>query len=349
MIDVDHLLLTIDKQYVLNILGIENERRRNSRGYEIYFKCVNPDHEDKSPSASMAEIGKYAGLFNCWVCHDHGNLIHIVQRILKKSFVDALSWLSTMVTSSELTTTKALMLNLDKLKPERKKHDIAIAEICAQLPANYAPCGFSHMVALDAERYLISRRISLETQRTYMCGATEHYQIGRCGIIPIYMYEKIVSLFFFETKRGGAKRYPKGSPMNDMLFNYDNAIKTNTCIIVESILDVLQMHTLGFSSGVSCFTNRLSETQCELIKKFDRIIVYPDLDGLPGWHLVTQCVKEFGKSIEIAFPPTGYDPGDCDEVQMAKSLNSIIKYSDYESDYIFRSKDQEFKVLEIKK
>lgn len=349
MYDLAAMMANANVEQILTLLNVAHTHKRSVRGYEFYFKCLNPFHKDSNPSCSIAADGKYNGLYNCWSCHDSGNIYQLIKTVRGCSWMQAVEWLAKVVGAVGIDGSEALSYRLNQLKPKPPDSVVSNGEIKLRLPATYTVCGLGSPYTVVAERYLQARGISKLTSSAFACGAADHPLIGYSLLIPINMDGKLVNMFYCEPKRGGEKRYLKGISTNPILFNYDNALKTRACIIVESILDVLQMHTLGYENGISCFSNKLSKEHIKLLKKFDQITVFPDLDNQQGWKLVDQIVMYFGKSINLALPPIGKDPGDCTAIEMTVALQNLIKYASWEVDQVLRKRTFSKPVLDIKK
>lgn len=348
MHNLNAIVKQLDIAILFEKLGILYVRKQSIRGYELYFHCINPNHDDQNPSCSMAESGEYKGLFYCWSCGIKGSIFHFLQIRYNISFVESIEWLSKFVDIKEISTTESLIYQLNKMKPKDiVNHDDKLVDVKVPLSFKH---GYGIEITSVCEEYLLSRKISIETQKYFDCRTTFHDQIGVCVLIPIYqsVNNTVGSLFYCEPKRGGKKRYTKGTKISKMLFNLNNV--KNKCIIVESILDVLQLHTLGISYCISCFSNNISEYQLDLLKNVNEVIVFPDMDSDAGWVLVDKVVQRFGKGVKLMLPPVGKDPGDCSSEEVVAAFSCMKVYSDWEIDrFMQKNRKQPCNVDIVKK
>ena len=336
MYDVEAMIHAADLEAVLGGMGVTTSRRRNQRGYELYFNCINPEHEDTGMKMSIAEEGRHKGLFNCWSCKSNGNIIHIIQHFCKVNFVGALEWLQNRVGVGELQGTESLIYRLKKDKlnygATEDQPDLGVYE----LPADFVPIDGGRFSKAARDYLVNSRRIDLATCNHFGVGCCNHPQIGYAIAIPIYFDGAIRSVFYGQPVDGGDKRYPAGAPQGKITFNWDKAIELNRYVMVESILDVLMMHSMGIPHGTACFTNMISDAQLELCKSIGSHSVFPDRDSPRGWDLVDRMVGNLDKSVEIVMPPLGKDPGDCEAWEVVEAFANRRRYSDWEIDNYMR-------------
>lgn len=349
MIDVDAMIQAADLESMLVELGLEPVRRKSKRGFELYINCFNPNHDDNKRKMSMAESGQYKGLFNCWSCHFQGNIIQIAQCFLNFSFQEALAWMQTKTGVGELLGTESLIYRV-----KREKLNYGVQERLRLLPEynceEYRSDDIAESFRQHVRCYLGSRRITQETCSKYGVDVGVHSQIGRCIVTPVIFKGRCHSIFFCEAKDGGAKRYPQGAPQGEILFNYDECIEDGSYVMVESILDVLMIDSLGLGPAMACFTNMVSSKQLELLKEFPTHAVFPDMDSPRGWDLVTRMVGGLDKSLELILPPDGKDPGDCEPWEIVQSYAQRKRYSDWEVDcFISNTQQHNSKVIRLYK
>lgn len=351
MFDIDSMIQASDIEEMLIELGVEPVRKKNKNGYELYFKCFNPSHDDTKGKMSMAEKGKYKGLFYCWVCKFRGNIIQLIQYFKSCEFNEAIVWMRDRTGVGDLHGTQSLIYRVkkEKLNYGHKQEE-------QQLPVYRCPSSGDRPIDSKgsfqeyARSYLASRKINQSTARKFAVHVGVHGQIGDCILIPITFKEKIHSIFYCEPKDGGAKRYPQGSPQSKIFFNYDACKEEGRYTLVESVLDVLMLDSMGFGPAMACFTNMVSDRQIELLRDFDNHAVFPDMDSPRGWDLVNRLVTGLDKSIELILPPVGKDPGDCSYDEVLQAYQSKKPYSDWEVDgYISRAVRDLCKVTRLKK
>lgn len=338
MIDVEILLQKADISLSLNKIGIQFQRRKHKNGHELYFACPTHNHNDDPNKlrASMAESGKYKGMFNCWACGFKGNLVHLIKFHTGWSFRQIISYLENDYGSSSVVGTQSLIFRLKMNKPERAVHDELPTY---SIPDSYRPiCSVNTKDAELAKKWLIEERnIDYESMKKFEIGVGNHSDLGFCIIIPVIFCDRIHSIFYAQPFKGGLKRYPKGSPQGDIFFNFDSCFLEKKYVMFESILDVIKYECVTRNQGMACFTNMISDNQLKMLQNFEEHGVMPDLDGERGWDLVNRMLKVVGKSLWIEFCPIGKDPGDCTPQELIDAHNSRVRYCDYESNQIIQS------------
>lgn len=330
MLDVEILLQKCDVGLILNRLGIDHERRQNNRGYELYFCCPTKNHstDPDKKRCSAAEVGRYKGFFNCWACDFHGNLIHLIKYITGWGFKKALEFFEQEYGSADVAGIEALNFRLKMNKTVETRSSLPVFT----LPDDYkALTSCQHSDAKRAMKWLTEERhISYEMMDKYQIGFSRHEKLGPTIVMPVMFKGNIHSVFWAQPFKGGEKRYPKGSPQGEILFNYDQCLESKTYIMMESILDVVKYESVIGGNAMACFTNMISVRQLALLRDFDEHGVMPDLDGHRGWDLVERMLPYTGKSLWLYFVPIGKDPGDCLPNELADAANQRTRYCDYE-------------------
>lgn len=336
MIDVEIILRNTDMALAISNLGLVFERKKNKNGSELYFSCPTDNHRDdpEKKRCSIAEGGKYQGRFNCWACDFKGNLIHLIRHIRSCSFNEAIEFVSTISNvDASLAGTDGLKFALKMSKPIDENKEI-------ELPTFDLPSDFKLLTKINsreaenARKWLNhERNITCEFMDKFQVGASVHPALGFSVVIPVIFLDRIHSIFWCQPWKGGLKRYPKNSPQGEILFNFDNAIRSDCPVMMESILDVIKFECVTGQVGVSCFTNMISSRQLDLIKNFNACGVMPDLDGERGWDLVVRMLPVVGDDMMIYFCPVGKDPGDCSDLELFSAIQNRMRYCDYSSQY----------------
>jgi len=350
MYDVDAMIQAADLEAMLTELGMEPVRRKNKNGFELYFHCFNPEHSDDQRKMSMAEAGKYKGLFYCWSCKFRGNITQIIQHFAGVNFHTALEWMKNRTGVGELMGTQSLIY---KVKKEKLNYGhVAQSEMLPtfELPEDFKPCCAGHADALPVERFLLSRGIREESMQKFGVGVSIYRGLGHVVTVPIRFQGQIHSIFFAQPWTGGEKRYPKDSPQGDILFNYDECLEYDRYAMVESVLDVMKIDSLSLGPAMACFTNMVSDRQIDLLKPFSNHAVFPDMDSERGWDLVTRMVGGLDKSVRLILPPVGKDPGDCEGWEVVDSYAQCKSYADWEVErYISSTNKPAGNVIRLKK
>lgn len=351
MIDFGLLMQRSDVALVLSSLGINFERRSNKNGHELYFACPTDNHasDPDKKRISIAESGKFKGLFNCWACSFRGNLVHLISHCANISFAQAVEVLQDRFGTADVTGTDALVLRLKMAKPQ--SDDVRpVAHF--ELPDDYKLLTKSHDSHSNAaKRWLIEERhITPEYMDRFEIGCTHSQLIGYTIVIPIKFKGELRSIFYARPIKGGMKRYPKNSPQGEILFNYDRCIAAGSYIMVESILDVVKIECQLGIPAMACFTNMISDQQLRLLSDFNEHGIMPDLDGVRGWDLVNRMIPTTGKATWIYMCPLGKDPGDCTPEELVAATESRVRYCDYESDQLVQPLTVKcHKVTQVKK
>jgi len=331
MIDTDLLVSNAEVGVVLDQLGIDWERRRSGKNNELYFACPTGNHPDDphKKRCSIAEDGSHKGVFNCWACDFKGNLIQFVRAMHGFDFWQAVEYLEGKFGSATVAGTEALQLKLKRSKPQRTGP--------RELPVMQLPTDYRTLTG-DARRWLQQERhICNDAIDKYEIGLSTSSKFGPMVTIPVYFEGVLRSVFTAQPQSGGAKRYPKGSPQGEILYNYDRCVDTGEYIMVESILDAIKVWSLTGKESMACFTNMISSRQLELLRPFEHHGVMPDMDGRRGWDLVDRMVPKTGKGTWIYLVPHGKDPGDCSPLELRSSVQWRRRYCDYESDHLSKA------------
>lgn len=351
MLDLSLLLQKADVALTLTRLGIVYERRANKNGHELYFACPTDNHmsDPNKKRVSIAESGKYKGLFNCWACKFTGNLIHLVAHLTGVSFAQAIDVLQDQFGKAEVAGTDALIFRLKMNKPE---YEHGKEQVKFDLPDDYRP--LTHQCDYNSDRakqWLIGERhITYEYMDRFEIGSTNHPQLGYSIVIPVKFKGNLRSIFYAQPWKGGMKRYPKNSPQGEILFNYDGCLAAKSYIMVESILDVIKYECVVGKPAMACFTNMISKNQLRLLADFDEHGIMPDLDGERGWDLVDRMIPTIGKGAWIYLCPIGKDPGDCTPQELIQATEQRIRYCDYESNQLAAALNATpHKVMHVKK
>ena len=278
---------------------------------------------------SIAEVGQYKGLFNCWACGEQGNLIHMLRKLGSLTFIQAIAYLERDYGSAEIAGQKGLDFRLKMFKWAREDKELSKFE----LPNDYRPLLSAWGDDAQSIRHWLhtERHISTEAIECFEIGLTSHFDIGTAIVIPIRFGGEIRSIFYAQPCKGGQKRYPKNSSQGEILFNYDNCLPADQYIMMESVLDAITVWSLTGIECMACFTNMISDDQLELLRPFKEHGVMPDLDGERGWDLVTRMQPTTGKGLWLYFPPIGKDPGDCTAHEIAIAIKQRTRYCDYQT------------------
>jgi 5S rRNA maturation endonuclease (ribonuclease M5) len=176
----------------------------------------------------------------------------------------------------------------------------------------------------------------------------KHFNVGYCGfsrmsnahdriIAPVYLNGKLEGWQARLIGDPASKEIPKwwtspGMRRSSVLYNYDNAIKHHTKVIVEGPGDVW-----GFGlSAVGIFGKAMTRDQIQLLadasKEDTAVVILLDPDQASDekqkgkihhieklYHQLSDVSKFRGKVLK-AYLPSGYDPGDLDRDYMMRLI-----------------------------
>jgi len=269
----EQIIAKVDILKLIEKLGLEGK----VQGKEFITHCPFPEHDDKTPSFSIAIVGDAMGKWRCFGCGAKGNSLHLVQRVLNIEreqaekqiaqwfgFPDSLNFPSTA--------------EISKMLEEKKQDEEEIDLVRIPLPK----------VLDDKSRiieYLMMKRKYTEKQAWdiinffNLAWVDSGYYAGRL-IIPIY--DSLGSLVTFEARdmTGMAEKkalYPKGSPVGHLLFNNHN-LSNDLAWITEGIWDAVRLWTFG-EPALATFGAHITNHQAQmLIDKYENIFLLFDGD-----------------------------------------------------------------------
>lgn len=213
----------------------------------------------------------------------------------------------------------------------------------------------------QAKRYLEERQVSPEFIEYFMVSHTHRAFIQMKAInvpaetqgtpfynricVPIYAGGKLISIEGRDyTRRQRAKVvYPRGSSPSHILFNLDNLDRKKPLVIVEGIMDMTRIWDYITKNVTTIFGANISESQKRLIREFDHVIVFPDVDHA-GESMVREFFKFYDRDFYIAQLPYS-DPGDVENI----SLNMLQKAIDSPKPSAKYYVDQQHKFSNVQK
>jgi len=297
-------------------LGIEGR----VQGKEFMAPCPFPDHEDSTPSFSMAISGPSKGLFQCFGCGSRGHVIHLVQRVLDIDREEAEQKLAEWFGLDRVIyypTSKELYDGFDRKDEADEKDMVRI------------PPPRLHSNLEYTRNYIIGRGYTTDEANRII----ERFGMGFCAsgyyrdriIIPIEdstgehtTFEATAISKDIKPK----KLYPKGSPMGKLLFNYS---KQNSSYIwlVEGVWDAVKLWSFGEPS-VAAFGAKLSGHQARLlVHKFKKVYLLFDGDEA-GEEATKKALAKLSPFVDVVVASLRYgDPDNlikCEFDEMANLL-----------------------------
>lgn len=244
-----------------NVTGCLDEIGINYKvqGDEIHMPCpmhlARTGKEDKHPSFS---INYEAGFFYCFSCGYRGPFILLVRDMLEIPYADAVLWVRKrggIERVKKFLAKKAAPATVDTTK-EINEASLALyvtppIEQCAKrlfLPEDAEACG----VLWDTERSM--------------------------WIVPIRDPDTGQLWGWQEKNERYFRNRPRDMTKSKTLFGL-HTYEGDMAILVESPLDVVRLHTVGYPAGLSSFGAGVSDAQMSLIRDhFDTVIIALDND-----------------------------------------------------------------------
>ena len=315
------------------------------KGREFLGLC--PFHNEKTPSFT---VNDEKGFYHCFGCGAHGNVINFLTDCEKMPFIETVEHLASLaglqMPSNNHTNPaqdnryKMLSDIMEKACLFFQKHLFSdsghhareylksrgiTGTIAKQFRLGYAPSG-SKLV-----EFFKSQNIPFEPLKELGLIAPNN---GREGFHD-YFYDRVMFPILDKRKRVigfGGRLMHKGEPKylnspdtvlfhkGEQLYAIPNALetirKTNSALIVEGYMDVIALHSAGFTSAVAPLGTAFTENQLQLLwKECDEPIICFDGDragrkASSRALMRTLPLLSAGKSLQFIFLPDPFDPDD---------------------------------------
>jgi len=274
---------------LINSKGLEH----TSSGRDYLIKCLNPEHEDSSPSF---RIDKVTGVAHCFSC---GFKINIFK------FYGIL--------------TNHTSIRVAKLK--QKLANVKVAFDGLELPVGHTPYT------------KVYRGVSVKTIKHFGAFTTyQEDQLADRIVFPILdVRDKIAVFVARHMLSNGNPRYinyPVSVEMPLYPVKYDKAYKS--AVLVEGLFDMLNLYDKGLRNVSCCFgTNLLyKDTAMKLLplktQGITHIYILFDGDkaGQDAAEKLKPIIEELDFVVEVIKLPEDTDPGDLE----SEYVDSIIEY-----------------------
>lgn len=279
-------------EYVENLLkekGIEFKHQ----GQDLVVKCLNPEHDDSSPSM---RIDKVDGKFNCFSCGFKGNIFKYYGIL-----------------------TNNVNIRVAKLKEKIK--DLKTSLTGLELPEGYVPFGRSF------------RGISKDTLTKFNAFHTDRVEeLADRIVFPITDASGVIQVFVARHILSDAQPkyvvYPKHRTIPSFPVSLEKG--TTNIVLVEGIFDFLNCYDKGLTNVVCTFGTQTlkANTKTKMLPYRIQGItkVYILFDGDSAGNNAAKELKplldELNFEVEIITLPDGLDPGQLDQ----EYINSIKEY-----------------------
>lgn len=330
------------------------------KGREFLGLC--PFHHEKTPSFT---VNDEKGFYHCFGCGAHGNVINFLTDCEKMPFLEAVEHLANLAglkmpernRQDPVLDNKYKML-LDIMEKaclffqknlfsetgaharEYLKSRGITGTIAKQFRLGYAPSG-SKLVD-----FFKSQNIPFEPLKELGLIAPNQ---GREGFHD-YFYDRVMFPILDKRKRVigfGGRLMHKGEPKylnspdtalfhkGEQLYAIPNAIETirksNSALIVEGYMDVIALHSAGFTSAVAPLGTAFTENQLQLLwKECDEPIICFDGDKAGRKASSRALMRALpllsaGKSLQFIFLPDPFDPDDMIRKKSPEAFQDAIK------------------------
>ena len=329
-----------------------------SKGREHTGLC--PFHNEKTPSFTVNED---KGFYHCFGCGAHGDIIKFVMDTDKMPFVEAVEYLANLAgipvpksspkqlaQERKYTSLAAIMEeacrfyqeNLFSLSGKNAKNYLikrGISGLVAkQFRLGYAPQGSQLTAHLRSKGYDINDCIALGLVVKRDSNTYYDYFYDRV-MFPILDRRNRVIGFGGRIMGTGEPKYlnsPETSLFHkgEQLYALPNAIETirkkNEAILVEGYMDVIALHSSGFTNAVAPLGTALTENQIKLMWQCcDEPIICFDGDNA-GRRAAVRAINRAlpiltaGKSLRFVWLPDTFDPDDVIRKKSPQAFEKLI-------------------------
>lgn len=332
-----------DKVPLSTLIGRKVKLTR--RGHEYIGLC--PFHHEKTASFT---INDEKGFYHCFGCGAHGDVIRYLTEAEKMPFPEAVEFLAGVAgvpmpkPTKEQQRQESLRTNLTAIMEEAcrffqaqlfglggqaaKNYLIGrgiSGTVAKQFRLGYAPNGSALTQHLQAKGFDLNecRKLGLAAQ-------------GKEGNrFYDYFYDRVMFPILDRRKRVigfGGRMMGKGEPKylnspetllfhkGEQLYALPNAIETirrqNSAVLVEGYMDVIALHSAGFTNAVAPLGTALTENQIKILwQSCDEPLICFDGDAAGQKAAIRALYRALpilspGKSLRFVGLPSPYDPDD---------------------------------------
>ena len=306
--EVDRIKNSVDPIAYANHLGLE----LNQIGHRYRACC--PFHEDKTPSFYLTP---QTGLYYCFGCEEHGDLITLARELKGLSFNEAIEDLKEFSGSSTEQPSKSLHAQTKHEPPTLTKHTQSLLDdIVGQYQQNLSKCR-------NAQHYLRQRGISDHAITEFGIGysgytrlsypESEASQLQSIGLlnkkyneafyarvtVPIRNNEGRIVQLYGRSLRNGEFNHRYLRLPHSTLFN-PVALNSDEVYLCESVIDTLTLYSHGIENACGIYgTHGLKSSYLKDFEHADvkRVIIAFDNDT--AGNAAAGKTSELLKSISI--------------------------------------------------
>ena len=341
------------------------------RGREYTGLC--PFHKEKTASFT---INDEKGFYHCFGCGAHGDVIRYLVEAEKMPFMEAVEHLAALagVKMPEVTPDQK------RLESERTGMTAIMEEACRFFQSQLFGLGGTKAKNYLIKRG-ISGTVAKQFRLGYApsgSALTQHLQakgfdLKQCSKLGLiaqnqetnrwhdYFYDRVMFPILDRRKRVigfGGRMMEKGEPKylnspetalfhkGEQLYALPNAIDTirkeNRAILVEGYMDVIALHSAGFTGAVAPLGTALTENQIKILwQSCDEPLICFDGDGAgrkAGLRALYRALPILtpGKSLRFVLLPDPYDPDDMIRKKSPEAFRQILSESQTLADMLWQ-------------
>ena len=341
------------------------------RGHEYIGLC--PFHREKTPSFT---INDEKGFYHCFGCGAHGDVISYLVDAEKMPFLEAIEHLANMAglkmpestpdqkkLEAERTNLTAIMEEAcrffqdqlfsiagTKAKNYLIKRGIS-GQVAKQFRLGYAPSGSALTQHLEAKGFdlRVCQRLGLVAQNRDN-GRFHDYFYDRV-MFPILDRRKRVIAFGGRMMEKGEPKYlnspetalfHKGEQLYALPHAIESIRKKNEAILVEGYMDVIALHSAGFTGAVAPLGTALTENQIRILwQSCDEPLICFDGDGAGRKAALRALYRALpilapGKSLRFVSLPDPYDPDDMIRKKSPEAFRQVLSEAQNLADVLWQ-------------
>ena len=332
------------------------------RGHEYIGLC--PFHHEKTPSFT---INDDKGFYHCFGCGAHGDVVRYLTEAEKLPFMEAVETLANMAgvpmpkPSKEEQRLEAQRTSLTAIMEEachffqeqlfgmrgKAGRDYLIgrgisAAVAKQFRLGYAPSGSALTQHLQAKGFNMR-----ECQKLGLIAQNQETKRWHD-----YFYDRVMFPILDRRRRVigfGGRLLEKGEPKylnspetelfhkGEQLYALPQAIETirkkNQAVLVEGYMDVIALHSAGFTGAVAPLGTALTENQIKILwQSCDEPLICFDGDGAGRKAAIRALYRALpilsaGKSLRFVTLPNPYDPDDIIRKKSPEAFATLLAES----------------------
>lgn len=326
-----------------------------------YYWGVCPFHNDKNPSMS---VDPKRQTYNCWSCHNSGNVFNFIEQIENIDFKEALKLLGSKVGIDIGKTTtssydKTLSKYYDIYDLSSKYYSLMLSTESGKLAKEYLKkrgidndiikefgIGLATSSKDSLVNYLKEKKYDINTLNTLgLANGNNDMYINRIMFPLDDRNGKIVGFSgrIYDDSKLSKYMNTKETPIfkkGSCLYHYakakEHVREKRYVIVMEGFMDVIRASTIGVKNTIALMGTALTDEQISLIKKLS-LNVYLCLDGdEPGQNADLhngELLEKAGLNVKVVCLKDDEDP-DSYIIKYGKEkfislVESAINYSDF--------------------